>query len=131
MGHNRQTGGVKSLEDTGGGIQEGFEEAPLKPIEGAPGIPTAEQVPKAFDPITGAPISEALRQRPDPAAGKKLMEARAAEAAERAARAEQGLPAETPMRPGLPDVNPDFPAAQTGAAGEVRSGHSAEVRVGV
>ncbi len=100
MGHNRQTGGVKAVE--------GFEEAPLKPIEGAPGIPTAEHVPPAFDPITGAPVSEALRQRPDPAAGRKLMEARAAEQAEREARAEQGLPAETPMRPGMPEVNPDF-----------------------
>ena len=140
MGHSRQEGG--------------FKEAPIKPIKGAPGIPTADQIPKAFtpatpqseadgrgkrdrapagqaapaeplakpigasainsplspsiDPITGVPLSEALRQRPDPAAGKKLIEARAAEQAEREARAEAGLPAETPMRPDMPAVNPDF-----------------------
>ena len=64
----------------------------------------------AHDPVTGVPLSEALRARPDPAAGKKLMEARQQETAEREARAEQGLPVDRKlaMRPDMPEANPDF-----------------------
>ncbi len=96
MGHSRQDGG--------------FREAPLEPLEGAPGVPAADKVPPAHDPLTGVPLSEALRHRPDLAAGKKLMEARQAEMLEREQRAAQGLPVDEklPMRPGIPEVNPDF-----------------------
>ncbi len=81
MGHNKQSGG--------------FREAPVEPLEGYEAIPTADELRAksgdsrsgasakdlaAFDPVTGQPLSEALRARPDPAAGKKLQEARQEEA---------------------------------------------------
>ncbi len=70
MGHSRQEGG--------------FREAP-QDFDGP-----------AVDPVTGVPLSEALRARPDPAAGQRLMEAR------------QASGGNGEMRPALPAVNPDF-----------------------
>ena len=60
----------------------------------------------SFDPITGQPLSEALRARPDPAAGKKLQEARAAEAEEQMKRIAEG--ATTRPREGLEHLRPDL-----------------------
>ncbi len=92
MGHNKQSGG--------------FKEAPQQPIEGYEEIPAADAVPPAFDPITGQPLSEALRARPDPAAGKKLMEARKAEAEEQMKRIAEG--ATTRPREGLEHLRPEL-----------------------
>ena len=58
MGHSRQDGG--------------FREAPQKKLEGYEDIPSLEDL--------YGPKSEALRHRPDPMAGRTLMEARAQEA---------------------------------------------------
>ena len=100
MGHNKQSGG--------------FREAQVEPLEGYETIPTVDELRKksddsgpgvsakgnaAFDPVTGQPLSEALRARPDPAAGKKLQEARAAEAIEQEKRMAAG--ATTRPREGL------------------------------
>ena len=92
MGHNKQSGG--------------FREAPVEPLEGYEAIPTVDNVPPAFDPVTGQPLSEALRARPDPAAGKKLQEARAAEAIEQEKRMAAG--ATTRPREGLEFLRPQL-----------------------
>ena len=92
LGHNKQSGG--------------FKEAPQQKLEGYEAIPAADAVPPAFDPITGQPLSEALRARPDPAAGKKLMEARKAEAEEQMKRIAEG--ATTRPREGLEHLRPEL-----------------------
>jgi excinuclease ABC subunit B len=115
LGHNKQSGG--------------FREAPQQKLEGYEQIPTADELRrlkdgqsgshvepagdaqdpdqnKAFDPITGQPLSEALRARPDPAAGKKLADARKAEAEEQMKRIAEG--ATTRPRDGLEHLRPDL-----------------------
>ena len=107
MGHNKQSGG--------------FREAPVEPLEGYEAIPTVDELRTksddsgpgvsakgnaAFDPVTGQPLSEALRARPDPAAGKKLQEARAAEAIEQEKRMAAG--ATTRPREGLEFLRPQL-----------------------
>ena len=92
MGHNKQSGG--------------FREAPVEPLEGYEAIPAVDNVPPAFDPVTGQPLSEALRARPDPAAGKKLQEAREAEAIEQEKRMAAG--ATTRPREGLEFLRPQL-----------------------
>ena len=107
MGHNKQSGG--------------FREAQVEPLEGYETIPTVDELRKksddsgpgvsakgnaAFDPVTGQPLSEALRARPDPAAGKKLQEARAAEAIEQEKRMAAG--ATTRPREGLEFLRPQL-----------------------
>jgi excinuclease ABC subunit B len=118
MGHNKQSGG--------------FREAPQQKLEGYEQIPTADElrrlndgqsgshgdqpersetstdrlIDQSIDPITGQPLSEALRARPDPAAGKKLADARKAEAEEQMKRIAEG--ATTRPRDGLEHLRPDL-----------------------
>ena len=99
MGHNRQKGG---FEEAPVGKIEGYPEipttealkgrgkrdrapadqaAPAEPLNESSTGASAINNPKldpAFDPVTGVPLSEALRQRPDPRAGQMLADARAA-----------------------------------------------------
>jgi hypothetical protein len=118
LGHNKQSGG--------------FREAPQQKLEGYEQIPTADElrrlndgqsgshgdqpersetstdrlIDQSIDPITGQPLSEALRARPDPAAGKKLADARKAEAEEQMKRIAEG--ATTRPRDGLEHLRPDL-----------------------
>ncbi|MGB7205800.1 MAG: DEAD/DEAH box helicase family protein, partial [Anderseniella sp.] len=78
--------------------------APAEPLAKPIGVSAIES--PAFDPITGQPLSEALRARPDPAAGKKLQEARAAEAEEQMKRIAEG--ATTRPREGLEFLRPQL-----------------------
>ncbi|MEO9873342.1 MAG: excinuclease ABC subunit UvrB, partial [Anderseniella sp.] len=124
MGHNKQSGGfreapveplegyeaIPTAEDlrTKSGKRDrasAGQAAPTEPTgDSRPGV-SAENNP-AFDPITGQPLSEALRARPDPAAGKKLQEARAAEAIEQEKRMAAG--ATTRPREGLEFLRPQL-----------------------
>jgi excinuclease ABC subunit B len=123
VGHNKQSGGFREAPVK---PIEGYEAiptvddlrakrnkrdrapagqaAPAEPLAKPTGV-SANQGP-AFDPITGQPLSEALRARPDPAAGKKLQEARAAEAIEQQKRIEAG--ATTRPREGLEFLRPQL-----------------------
>jgi len=133
MGHNKQSGGFKEAPQQS---IEGYEAIPTADElarakrdrapagQAAPAAPSGDaQDPdhqkngaseaskavrpkQAFDPVTGQPLSEALRARPDPAAGKKLQEARAAEAIEQQQRIEAG--ATTRPRDGLEFLRPQL-----------------------
>ncbi len=124
MGHNKQSGGFREAPVE---PLEGYETIPtVDDLQAKPGkrdrAPAGQAAPAeptgdgrsgtgakndpAFDPITGQPLSEALRARPDPAAGKKLQEARAAEAIEQEKRMAAG--ATTRPREGLEFLRPQL-----------------------
>ena len=131
MGHNKQTGGFREAPQQ---KLEGYESIPtadelrrLKDGQSRSHVERSDaqdrdqgksrshversdaqdrDQQKAFDPVTGQPLSEALRARPDPAAGKKLQEARAAEAIEQQKRIEAG--ATTRPREGLEHLRPEL-----------------------